>query len=118
MNTRHVNEIYNYFMSDGEDMQNHDLGTLPAGGIRALIWYAESKAITEQADAVTTHLKEQNKRAESCRYAHMARAILGYTANNGGKLDAPDYGTYTEFGGWDFELPEDYIRRATNHANS
>lgn len=93
-------EIYEKIL----DSRGEDLGfTLTPGMAAAAIWYAEGRAITAYGDKVSAHLQSQRKRAEKCRYRHMAAQILGKTEYPD-VIYHPSYGQHEEIGTWDFEI--------------
>ena len=70
--------------------------TITAGDIRALMYYTSARAITEYSEKVSAHLSDQRKRAENCRYIHIARGIIG----NKRYVYHFDYGMDEEYGEW------------------
>jgi hypothetical protein len=72
--------------------------------IRSVAWYAESKGVTATADRYTQHLAEQQQRADTCRYRHMAATVLGNPST--GYIYMPGYGELAEIGSWDVPSQE------------
>lgn len=70
--------------------------SITAGEVRALLNYSIALAITEYSEKVSKHLSEQHKRAENCRYVHVARGIVGDERF----LYHSDYGMAKEYGEW------------------
>lgn len=79
---------------------NQDID-LDADSVEKLVYIAymmgREKADREVSDLYNSHLAEQRKRAEACRYNHMAEKVIGaetylYTPDYAGEFGSDTYG--------------------------